>query len=185
MPPPSLLAQIFARDPRKLVRFPEYPVDTALAELRNLLDHVEQAKKLAEVPAPAPAPEKASPEEASAALSDTFSQTVSGLITQIWRAKGKMVDPVTGEPKEETKRAYRHVESALDALTQMGVTLNDWVNQPYDPGLPVKVITFQPTPGVMRDTVVEAVKPTVVWIDRLLQLGEVVVGIPPNTEKPQ
>lgn len=185
MPNPSLFAQIFARDPRKLVRFPEYPVDLALAELRNLQDHVEQAKKLAESPAPAPAVSAPAPAETPAAVPEALMQSIAALATQVWRTKGKLVDPGTGEPKEETRRAYRHVESALETFAQMGVTLNDWVNQPYDPGLPVKVLTFQPTPGVMRDTVVEAVRPTVVWKDRLLQLGEVVVGIPPNTEKPQ
>jgi hypothetical protein len=65
----------------------------------------------------------------------------------------------------------------------MGITLNDWIGQPYDPGLPVKVLTFQPAEGVVRDTVIEAVRPTVIWRDRLLQLGEVVVGIPINPEK--
>jgi hypothetical protein len=64
----------------------------------------------------------------------------------------------------------------------MGLTMNDWVNQPYDAGLPVKVLTFQPTPGLSRDTILEAVRPTVIWKDRLLQLGEVIVGIPVNPE---
>jgi hypothetical protein len=56
--------------------------------------------------------------------------------------------------------------------------MNDWVNQPYDTGLPVKVLSFQPTPGLDRDTVIETVRPTVIWKDRLLQSGEVIVGTP-------
>ena len=65
-------------------------------------------------------------------------------------------------------------------LKQMGLTINDWVNQPYDAGLPVKVLTFQPAPGVDRDIILETVRPTVMWRDRLVQLGEVVVGTPVN-----
>ena len=77
------------------------------------------------------------------------------------------------------KRAYRHVESAIDSLAQMEVTMNDWLNQSYDVGLPVKVLAFQPTPGLTRDTVIEAVRPAIVWKNQLLQLGEVIVGTPP------
>ena len=179
---PSLLAQILARDPRKTVRFPDVPVDEALAALRQLQEALRQpappslAVAAPVVPAPAPAPEET--EELSAAL--------GGLATQVWRARSRIVDPATGEPREEMKRVHRHVEGALDALKQLGLTMNDWVNQPYDAGLPVKVLTFQPTPGLARDTILEAVRPTVIWKDRLLQLGEVIVGIPVSPEdKPQ
>jgi hypothetical protein len=36
---------------------------------------------------------------------------------------------------------------------------------------------------VERDTVIETVRPTVMWKDRLVQLGEVVVGTPVNPEE--
>jgi hypothetical protein len=91
---------------------------------------------------------------------------------------GKTVDPATGEPREEMRRVHRHIEGALEVLKQMGLTINDWVNQPYDAGLPVKVLAFQPAPGVERDTILETVRPTVMWKNRLVQLGEVVVGTP-------
>jgi len=94
---------------------------------------------------------------------------------------GKTVDPTTGEPRDEMKRVHRHIEGALEVLKQMGLTINDWVNQPYDAGLPVKVLTFQPSPGVKRDTVLETVRPTVMWKDRIVQVGEVVVGTPVGT----
>ena len=173
---PTLLAQILARDPRKTVRFPEAPVDEALAALRQL-----QAALANPTPAPTPVAREeprapaSEPEEAEA-----LSTALGGLATQVWRARSRIIDPVTGEPREEMKRVHRHVEGALDVLKQMGLTMNDWVNQPYDAGLPVKVLTFQPTPGLTRDTILEAVRPTVIWKDRLLQLGEVVVGIPVN-----
>jgi hypothetical protein len=164
--PPGLWAQIFARDPRTLVRFPDLPIDAALAELAELSGM--PAAPLA--PAAAPA----------GAENENLPQALSSLATHLWRAKGKLVDPATGEPREESRRVYRHVEAALETFSQLGVTMNDWLNQPYDPGLPVKVLTFQPTPELTRDTVVEATRPTVMWNDRLLQLAEVIVGIPPE-----
>jgi len=170
----TLLAQIFARDPRKQVRFPELPVDEALTALRRL-----QAALRAEPKPPAAAEIARRPEAESF---DELSPALGGLATQVWRAIGKTVDPATGEPREEMKRVHRHIEGALDVLKQMGLSMNDWVKQPYDAGLPVKVLSFQPTPGLDRDTVLEAVRPTVIWKDRVLQLGEVVVGTPVTSE---
>lgn len=175
------MAQIFARDPRKLVRFPEFSVDSALEELQQLQERLSAPFAATAETAPAPVSTTVAP----TSLPDNLKQSLCSLVTHVWRAKGKLVDVATGEPKEETRRAYRHVEAALETFAQMDLTLSDWIDQPYDPGLPVKVLTFQPMSGIMRDTVVEAVRPTVIWKDQLLQLGEVVVGIPAQTENPQ
>jgi len=164
-----LLAQIFARNPRKQVRFPELPVDEALTAVRRWEAALRETR--AAPPATAtPGPEEDDPEGLSTAF--------GGLATQARRAMGKTVDPATGEPREEMRRVHRHIEGALEVLKQMGLTINDWVNQPYDAGLPVKVLAFQPAPGVERDTILETVRPTVMWKNRLVQLGEVVVGTP-------
>jgi hypothetical protein len=117
---------------------------------------------------------------------ESLDGSLAGLATQIWRARNRIIDPETGEPREEMRRVYRHIEGALEMFSEMGLTMNDWLKQPYDAGLPVKVLTFQPTPDVQRDTVLEAVRPTIIWKDRLLQMGEVIVATPKNTEeKPQ
>ncbi len=168
MPAPGFLQQVFARAPKSLARLPEVPVDRALEELRGW-----QTSRAGATPPPA----AASP----APSSDALGATLCHLATHVWRAKNKMVDPKTGQPLDEMKRAYRHVEGAIDTLVQMEVTMNDWLNQSYDVGLPVKVLAFQPTPGVTRDTVIEAVRPAVVWKNQLLQLGEVIVGTPPGS----
>ncbi len=169
MASPSLLAQIFAKEPRKLVRFPDLPLEAALAELSRLQG---------ELTAPAPAPVTTA--TVAPAMDENVLGAVAALATHVWRTRSKLVDPTTNEPREETRRAYRHVEAAMESFDQMGVKLSDWLDQPYDPGLPLKVLAFQPTPGLTRDTVIEALRPTVLWGDRLLQLGEVVVGIPPE-----
>ncbi len=159
MTTPSFFDQVFARDPRRIVRFPEAPLDRALADW----------KKIQSTPAPAvatPAP----------ALDQ-----IAAIATHVWRAKNKLIDPASGQPHEETRRTYRHIESTLDALAQMGVVIHDQLNEPYDPGLPVNVLTFQPMPGLSRDTIVEVVRPTIIWQERVLQIGEVVVGTPENS----
>ena len=182
----SLLAQLLAREPRKAVRFPDVPLDQALVALQQMKTVLQELKA-----ATPPAQAVAAPLEGmppvvpvpAPAEMESLDGSLSGLATQVWRARNRMIDPETGEPREEMRRIYRHIEGACEMFTEMGLTMNDWVKQPYDTGLPLKVLTFQPTPGILRDTVLEAVRPTVIWRDRLLQMGEVIVGTPPPTEE--
>ena len=64
----TLLEQILARDPRKLVRFPEMPVDEALTALRRL----EAALREAEAAPPTPAPPVAPPPDDAEGLATAF-----------------------------------------------------------------------------------------------------------------
>src|SRR5947208_562563 len=117
MTQPGLLTQILARDPRTLVRLPEVSVDAAMAELRVLQEKVSAAALAATTPAPTETPAAAEPAVASVSASSGLPEglpgSLSALATHVWRAKGKLVDSTTGEPKEETKRIYRHIEGAL------------------------------------------------------------------------
>ena len=84
---PSLLAQQLAHDPRKTVRFPEVPVDEALDALRRLHDTLHDPPPALAAPV-TPAPAAEDPEALSVAL--------SGLATQVWRARSRIIDPATG-----------------------------------------------------------------------------------------
>lgn len=166
---PGMLQLLMAADPKQLAKFPDIPLERVMGEVQALKN------------APAVPPASISPAAATGPTvesTDALGASIAALATHIWRAQTRMVDPKTGAPREETRRLYRHIEGALEALTGMGVRLSDWIDQPYDAGLPVKVLSFQPTPEVTRDTVIEAVRPAVFWQDRLLQVGEVIVGIP-------
>ena len=178
---PGMLQLLMANEPRKLARLPEAPLDKALAEVQALKSATPSAAPIP--PAPLVPVEATGPAVAPVEQVNPLDAPLAALATNIWRAQSRMIDPKTGEPREETRRLYRHIEGALESFTAMGVRLSDWLGQPYDSGLPVKVISFQPFPDVTRDTVIEAVRPTVFWQDRLLQVGEVIVGIPSTPSK--
>lgn len=167
MPHHSIFAQLLAKNPRRQARYPDAPLDQALREFETL-----QEKAAAPPPAQPVAEATAAVDPAS-----PLSGAIASVVTNLWRAKLKLVDATTGEPKEETRRVHRHIEGALETFQQLGVTITELMNQPYDAGLPVKVLTFQPMPGIERDTIVEVVRPTIIWQDTLLQMGEIVVGI--------
>ncbi len=180
MKDPGMLQLLMATDPKQLARLPEPPLDQALADLQKL-----KHTRVGPEPAPAPAPPVERPVEVAEAapIEETLGRPMADLVTHVWRAQSKMVDHQTGEPREEMRRLYRHIEGAMETFRAMGLRISDWLGQPYDAGLPVKVISFQPTPDLVRDTVIEAVRPAVFWQDRLLQVGEVVVGIPQNSNQ--
>ncbi|MHA2616630.1 MAG: hypothetical protein V2G48_07550 [bacterium JZ-2024 1] len=98
--------------------------------------------------------------------------------TSLWRMKQKMVKPGTNQPLEEMQRPFRHLESAWDALIQAGVEIQDHTDKPFDPGMSLKVVCYQPTPGIERERVIETIKPTVYFRGRQIQMGEVIVGRP-------
>ncbi len=166
--PATFLQQLLARDPRKLARFPDPAIDQALTAWRALSETIATP-----VAAPAPAAPSAATAASDAAGLDG---PLADLATHVWRARHRLQD--NAQPADVVRRSGRHIDAAVEAFAQLELTLKDWLNEPYDPGLPVKVLTFQPTPGLSRDTIVEAIRPAVLWRGRLLQSGEVVVGVP-------
>jgi hypothetical protein len=105
-------------------------------------------------------------------------KALASIATNAWRAQNKMVDSDTGEAKEEMKRVYRHIEAIFESLSQIGVETIDPVGRVYDSGMALKVVTFEPTPGLSSEEIKETIKPSVAWQGRLIQIGEVIVGTP-------
>ena len=89
-----------------------------------------------------------------------------------------MIDPETGEAREEMRRVCRHIEAIDEALKQLGVQVNTYMDQPYDSGLPIRVIAFEPTAGVSREEIKETIKPEIKFRGDRIQMAEVIVGMP-------
>ena len=102
--------------------------------------------------------------------------------TGLWRLRQKMVKPGTNLPLDEMRRPYRHLESVWDALVQAGAEIQDHTDKPFDPGMSLRVISYQPTPGVRRERVIETIKPTIYFKGKPIQMGEVIVGRPEKHE---
>jgi hypothetical protein len=100
--------------------------------------------------------------------------------TTLWRLRQKMVHAGTDQPLDEMRRAYRHFEAAWDLLAQTGVEIQDHTDLPYDTGMDLNVLTFQPMPDFKCEIVVETMRPTIYYKGRMVQRGEVIVGTPEN-----
>lgn len=102
----------------------------------------------------------------------------AALATRLWRVRQKMLKPGTNEPFDETGSAFRHLSSVFDLLEQEGIQLKDHTNEPFDSGMMVNVIAYEPCPGLQRDMVIETIKPTVFCAGQPIQIAEVIVGTP-------
>ncbi len=115
------------------------------------------------------------PEEFQINLSPSL---MAQLVTSLWRLEPKLNKPGTTEARDDLRLARRHLDSAWSTLEEAGVKILDYQNKPYDSGLALQVLAFQPVPGLSGQIVLETLKPTILFQDNLIQKGEVIVGIP-------
>jgi hypothetical protein len=104
-------------------------------------------------------------------------EVVAQLATALWRTRRRMIDPETREPFASMAKVHHHLSAAFDALTQLGITIHDHAGEIFS-GQSLRVITFQPVPGMLREKITETVRPGIYWNGHLLQLEEVIVGTP-------
>ncbi len=105
---------------------------------------------------------------------------VAELATSLWRLRTR------AERSPDTPRVMvRHLEAAWDVLAEAGIEIKDHVNEPFDPGVAFKVLAFQPTPGIVREQVVETMRPGIYLGSRTLQMAEVIVGTPEREIAPE
>jgi len=109
--------------------------------------------------------------------------SLASIANNAWKAKTKMLDNTTGEAREEMKRVYRHVEGILESLREMKIEIKDHTGDAFDYGLPLKVVTTQPTAGITKEKVIETIKPTVYWHNQIIQMGEVVIATPAQSQE--
>jgi len=120
---------------------------------------------------------------------ETGSRKEEGLVnlvvdigTVIWRLRRRLT--TESEVPEEIRRISRDLESAEDALKQGGIEIKDHTGEKYDGGMALHVIAFQPTAEVSQEQVIETVKPTMYHKDKLVRMGEVIVGVPAENTAP-
>lgn len=159
-----------------------------LGKLRGNPSLPEQPGRSAITPGKAEEAGKASLETREPLPSDQSKAMLKGMAavaTNAWKAKSKMMEETSGEVRDEMKRVYRHVEGILEALREMGVEIKDHTGDAFDYGLPLKVVTTQPTTGLTKEKIIETIKPTVYWQKHIIQMGEVVIATPAQSQENQ
>lgn len=135
----------------------------------------------AELDLPAGAPFEGRDQPATMQIPKDIQELFGPLVemaTNAWRLKVRMVDPDTDEPKKENRKLYRFVEGLFRALGDAGIQVIDKTGKPYDNGMSEKVISFEQTPGLLKEEIIETVRPSIRWKEQILYHGEILVGIP-------
>ena len=98
--------------------------------------------------------------------------------TLVWRVQRRL--SAIGQLPKELNRVSRDLESTWNALAQGGVEIKDHTGQDYVAGMALKVVTSQPVTSLTKKQIIETLKPTIYYKDRIIQMGEVIVGVPQN-----
>jgi molecular chaperone GrpE (heat shock protein) len=112
------------------------------------------------------------------AVPEKFVKSIADVATNAWKARTKMMDGSSGEVREDMKRVHRHIEAMFESFREMGLEIKDHTGEIFDYGLPLNVVTTQPTPGITKERVLETLKPTIYWQEQMIQMGEVVIATP-------
>jgi hypothetical protein len=138
-------------------------------------DPAEPAPAAAPGPAPAPAPTPDGSGPPGPALDD---RALADVATGLWRARRRMLEPGSDEPRPEVRKEFQHLQSAWDALTASGVKVQDHDGVRYTPGLVLEVLVFQRVADLDHEEVIETIRPSIYVQGRSIQLGQVIVGTP-------
>jgi hypothetical protein len=108
--------------------------------------------------------------------SDDLLGVVSYIGTTIWRLQVRSTEEIDGS--EQIRRVSRDIKAAWDVMTQGGIKIKDHTGKAYDTGMALRVLAFQPMAGLSREKVIQTIKPTIYHKDKVIQIGEVIVGTP-------
>lgn len=134
------------------------------------------------------APRSATPGQRTVeALPESIARALVALAMSAWRMRTKLHDS-NREPREEIgrddlKKLNRYCDAMFEALSGVGMEVRDRTGEPFDYGLPEKVVTAQPQPGLTREIIVETIRPTIYWNMQIAQPGEVMIGTPLETSE--
>lgn len=102
------------------------------------------------------------------------------LLVIFWRME-KRIDQLKNANTIESDNYYkiiRYLSNAQDVLSKNDFEISDHANEINTGGEAYKVIAYQPEESFTEERVIETIKPTIYFKNKILQRGEVIVGQP-------
>jgi hypothetical protein len=118
--------------------------------------------------------------EGAAGLDARWARVFADLATCLWRLRQKLAAPGTDDALPGMEQAWRHFESAWAVLADAGFRVASHDGEPVPEGgvYALRTIATESVAGLARAQVLETIKPSIYLHDRVVQPGEVVVGVP-------
>jgi len=95
---------------------------------------------------------------------NVFIKAMRDIATAAWKLKGIVFKPGTDElatlDAAQLADIGYYAERLYNSLAALGVTVLDFTGQPFHAGMPVKVISAKPVPGLEQEIVFQTLLPT-------------------------
>jgi hypothetical protein len=119
------------------------------------------------------------PRRAEPSVADAHEKALASIATNAWKAKSRLKDADSVEDGGVLKRVNGDLERIWNVLVEdLGLEVKDHTGKDFDYGMALKVVTTQPMAGINKERVIETIKPTIYWKNKIIQIGEVVVATP-------
>ncbi len=111
---------------------------------------------------------------------DEIIEMAKDLGTLIWRIRRRLQSPEI-TPKI-TNKISLDMDSVLATLTNNGIDIKDHTGDDYYDGMALHVIASQPLNSLDNKKIIETLRPTIYYQNKIVQRGEVIVGIPTSSD---
>ncbi len=119
------------------------------------------------------------PRRAEPSGADAHEKALASIATNAWKAKARLKDVDSVEENGVLKRINGDLDRIWNVLVEdLGLEVKDHTGKDFDYGMALKVVTTQPTAGITKERVIETIKPTIYWKNKIIQIGEVVIATP-------
>jgi len=96
--------------------------------------------------------------------------------TLVWRVQKRL--SMMKSPSKEFNHISRDIASTYDALSKKGIEIKDHTGQDYVHGMTLRVVTSEPVKNLIQTQIIETLKPTIFYREKIVQMGEVIIGVP-------
>jgi molecular chaperone GrpE (heat shock protein) len=114
---------------------------------------------------------------------DEFKTLLAETVNGIWRIRRILQTIDQNNPKErDVERLSRALDYLIDSLKENKIELVDLTGRRVVGALPFVIISIEEA-EVSEEQVIETVRPSIYYNDRLIQRGQVIVGRPPKEQR--
>ncbi|HEX8556975.1 MAG TPA: hypothetical protein VF668_02680 [Pyrinomonadaceae bacterium] len=174
---------------RQRMHPPEFRIGEPLWPRETADELGEALKRFAAVAAAAPptpaagapaAPPVSAPAAPPAAAAGLFDEQIAAIGTMVWRLRNEIVKQADGPQAASLRYAASYLDALWGQLSDAGVEIRDHTGEavPRRGVYLLKTVAHQPVSGIKHQLVIETLKPTIYFNEKILQVGEVIVGTP-------
>ncbi len=109
-----------------------------------------------------------------------FDEQIAAIGTRVWRLRNEILKQAESPREASASYAANHLDALWEQLSDAGIEIRDHTGEavPRRGVYMLKTVAHQPTDSIEHQRVIETLKPTIYFNDKILQVGEVIVGTP-------